>query len=78
MTDIKKITVTATRVGFIDGRRVRPGEVFTIDERRYSAKWMAKAGEAVVLEKPKPNGDIKPKEARIAVEAKAKGAAGLV
>lgn len=78
MSVANKITVTATRMGFIDGRRVRPGEVITIDERRYSAKWMAKEGERVVLEKPKPNGDIKPKEARIAVEAKAKGAAGLV
>lgn len=78
MSDASKITVTATRVGFIDGRRVRPGEVITIDARRFSAKWMAKAGEPVVLEEPKQNGDIKPKEARAAAEAKAKGAVGLV
>jgi hypothetical protein len=47
--------VKALKLGFLFGRRIRPGEVFNIDDAMFSKRWMVKIEDA-------PKADVKAEE----------------
>jgi hypothetical protein len=70
----KPQTLIALRLGFFNGRRVRPGESFEFSGKALP-KWAAPKDKVKTLPTGKPvlMGDTKPKDAQDAVKAKTAG-----
>lgn len=68
------IKVKATQVGFYNGHRVRVGDIFTIEEKQFSRRWMEPAGGDA---KPTKKIPVKPlkgaKEGTLSVSGKQPG-----